>query len=80
MQTPESQFCVPKDFLTNQFIIYFGKDSYRALQKLQRKSQLQNKKSIKTLFIINWNALDAFYGLFSVLTKCFTLGVNKTIH
>ena len=80
MQNPESQFCVPKDFLTTQFTICFDKDSYRALQKIQRKSQLQNKKLIKTLFIINWNALDAFYGLFLVLTKCFTLGVNRTIH
>ena len=60
MQTPESQFCVPKDFLTTQFTICFGKDSYIALQKLQRKSQLQNKKSIITLYIINRKPVDAF--------------------
>ena len=60
MQNPESQFCVPKDFLTTQFTIYFGKDSYIALQKLQRKSQLQNKKSIIALYIISRNPLDAF--------------------
>ena len=60
MQNPEPQFCVPKDFLTTQFTIYFGKDSNIALQKLQRKSQLQNKKSIIALYIISRNPLDAF--------------------
>ena len=60
MQNPESQFCVPKDFLTTHFTIYLGKDSYIALQKLQRKSQLQNKKSIIALYIISRNPLDAF--------------------
>ena len=45
-----------------------------------RKSHLQNKKSIITLYIIRKNALDAFLWPFLVLTTLFTLGVNRMDH
>ena len=40
-------------------------------------SHVQNKKSIKTLYIISWNTPDAFLWPFMVLSKWLILVVNR---
>ena len=47
----------------------------------QRKlSFTDKKKSIKSLYIIGWNVLDAFLWSILVLTTSFTLGIIRIIH
>ena len=68
-------------FITdNCFWWYLQHNSDSKLMDSQKIIVYSLKNSIKSLYIISWNVLQAFVSPFLVLTTSFTLGVNRANH